>query len=132
MNVEILVRDYEPSDEAFIISTWLKGLRYGNDWFKQIDHIAYFKNYHAVIERILASKASVKVACLADAPDVVLGYAVYLDDRLDWVFVKRVWRNIGVSKRLVPDNIKYVTHLTRSGKNIADKRGYVFNPFLVG
>jgi hypothetical protein len=118
-------------DASFIFSTWLKGLRFGNDWFGLIDSKAYFQVYHKVIETILSKpNVTVKVACLREDPGVILGYAVYSGPRLDWCHVKRAWRNIGLARDLVPNEITTVSHLTGVGRSILKKRGNIaFNPF---
>ena len=118
-------------DASFIFSTWLKGLRFGNDWCSLIDSKVYFSVYHKVIENILSKpNVSVKVACLKEDPGVILGYSVYSGTRLDWCHVKKSWRNIGLARDLVPTNIATVSHLTSVGRSILKKHQSVsFNPF---
>jgi hypothetical protein len=118
-------------DASFIFSTWLKGLRFGNEWFGLIDSKVYFQVYHKVIESILSkTNVTVKVACLREDPGVILGYAVYSGPRLDWCHVKRAWRNIGLARDLVPSEITTVSHVTDVGRSILKKRGNItFNPF---
>lgn len=118
-------------DASFIFSTWLKGLRFGNDWYGLIESKAYFAAQHKIIEAILSKdNVTVKVACLKEDPGVILGYAVYSGLRLDWVHIKKAWRNIGLMKDLVPSNITTVTHVTDSGRSILKKHlGVSFNPF---
>jgi hypothetical protein len=71
------------------------------------------------------------VACLKDDADTILGYSVIEGKRLHWVFVKRVWRKIGIGASLVPPFIDSVSHLTEIGKSILEKqKGVIFNPFL--
>lgn len=129
----IAVRDYLPGDHNFILSTWLKGLKFGNSWFNLIDQTTYYRVYHAMVESILAKPDTVvKVAVLSDDPDVILGYAVYRKDALtlEWSFVKSSWRGIGVAKMLVPATVTTVTHLTKLGESIFKKRGNLkFDPF---
>lgn len=127
----IEVRNMYLDDWNFILATWLKGLRYGNDWFGLIDAPVYYSNYQKVIESILQSGATtVRVACLKESPDVILGYSVSQGDRLVWVFVKKSWRLIGIAKSLVPTGVKSVSHLTEVGKAILKKNPTVsFNPF---
>ena len=129
----VAVRDFQPNDKNFILATWLRGLKYGNDWFNAIDPGIYFVVYQAAIERLLGNpNISVKVACLKEDPEVVLGYAVYSGARLDWVFVKKAWRGVGIAKGLVPTGITCVSHLTTVGRSILKKReGIIFNPFSI-
>jgi len=73
---------------------------------------------------------TVKVACMKDAPDVILGYSVYSGTRLDWVYVKDRWRGLGVAKDLVPTNITTVSHVTDTGRSILKKNSDIlFDPF---
>lgn len=131
MNKEFLIRGPGYNDENFIYSTWLKGLYYGCDWFKKIPHKEFFEKYRPVIKHLL-SKSNVDVLCLAEDTEVIIGYSVYLDDTLHWVFIKKSWRKNGFSKLLLPDDIKRVTHLTNTAikKRVLKKKEWTFNPFL--
>ena len=126
------IRDSIESDHNFIYASWLRGLRHGNPHFELIESEAYFKNHHEVIKSILDDfEVTVKVACLKESPDVILGYCVYKYDRLDWIFIKRSWRNIGLARDLVPEDIKTVSHVTKVGLSLLKKRPNVrFNPYL--
>lgn len=126
----VTTRPATPGDVSFIFSTWLKGLKFGNSWYRLIDDKTYYHVYHQVVESILSNPATqVKIACLQDAPDVILGYSVYIGDKLHWVHVKKAWRKIGIAKDLVPGNITTVSHLTDVGKIIFLKKKLTFNPF---
>lgn len=130
----ITIRPYKPEmDKNFVYATWLRGLYYGDSWFSMIPKAIFMTNYQAVIDRILSGPAcEVKVACLKDDPDVILGYAVgHTVDAgyvLDWVFVKSSWRLIGVAKSLVPTQPIAVSHLTKVGRAIKPDN-CDFNPF---
>lgn len=126
----VMIRNVIPEDKNFIFATWLKGLRFGNDWYGLIDSKVYFRIYHTVIEALLSRpNISIKVACLKEDHKVILGYSVYSDIRLDWVHVKKSWRGIGLAKDLVPDNITTASHVTDVGRSIIKKKGIIFNPF---
>lgn len=127
----ITTRDGTPEDHGFIFATWLRGLRYGNSWFELIESVVYFKVYHDLIENILGRPhITIKVACLKEDPEVILGYSVYSGTKLEWVFVKKAWRSIGIAKSLVPADTKVVTHMTNVGLSILKKhKNVVFNPF---
>lgn len=129
----VTVRDFVPGDLNFILSTWLRGLKYGNDLFNDIPSDIYFPNYKMIVEAMLAKPhTEIKVSCLVEDPEVILGYSVYHASVLDWVFVKRAWRGIGIARSLVPSTITAVSHLTKSGRSILQRRqGIIFNPFAV-
>lgn len=125
----ITIRAFQPADKSLIFSTWLKGLRYANDWFEQIDQDAYFKHYQHVVENYISRPSTeIRVACLIEDPDVILGYSVFEPGVLHWVFVKPLWRRIGLSRDLIPDDIHTFTHLTNIGLKM--KKDRIFNPFL--
>lgn len=128
----VSVRDVTAQDTNFIMSTWLKGLRYGNEWFEAIPSNIYFAAYHKVVEGILLkSNTEIKVACLKEDPDTILGYSVYSGNTLHFVFVRNRWRNIQIAKSLVPKEITVATHLTKIGKSILSKQSkIIFNPFV--
>jgi len=130
----IKIRSAYPSDKNLIYSTWLKGLYFGNDWFREIKKDLYFEIYSEVIQKILSRpNIVIQVACLADDPETVLSYAI-LEKKEDsyalhWVFTKSSWRKLGLAKKLIPENISYVTHLTKVGKSIKPKK-WPFIPFF--
>lgn len=109
----------------------MKGTYYGNDWYEEIPQGIFYKNYQKVIDHILAMPEVItKVACLPDVEDVVLGYSVYANDTLHFMFVKESWRKMGIANSLCPKDIKTCTHLTRVGKYLKRKYQIVFNPFI--
>lgn len=131
----ISIRDFYPADFNFIISTWLKGAYLGNNFYQLIDKKSYYQNYDPAVKRILQRKTTeVKVCCLKEDPGVILGYAVLEKrdiDILHWVFVKFVWRGIGIMKDLLePYDIKATTHLTQRFIKTKPKR-IKFDPFLI-
>lgn len=131
-NELVKIRDFSPSDKNFILATFLRGLFYGESWFSLIDKKIFMEHYHKVVEYILNKPGiSIKIACLSEDADVILGYAIYENDKLHWTFVKKNWRNIGIAKDLVPSNITTVTHLTKVGLSIIHKKSLQFNPFSI-
>jgi hypothetical protein len=128
----VSIRTARADDVPFLFATWLRGLYYGAPLYDEIPKDTFMSHYHKVLEKLLLS-ASISVACLKDDPDVILGYAVYRGDILDFVFVKSAWRGIGLAHMLIPDDIRYVTHLTRTGLSIMKKHPgkFVYNPFLI-
>jgi len=124
-------RSFQKDDEAFIYSSWLRGLWWGNDWFHEIPIEIFYNTYHTVVERILTHpETQVSVACLREDPSVILSYCVYRDKLLHWVFTKRDWRKIGLAKDIVPKDIQTVSHLTNIGKAIKPQK-VIFNPFQI-
>lgn len=131
----IEIRDCKPYDTNFIYASWLRGLYHGDTWFGEIPKHIFMTNYHKVLELIIARPGiQIKVACLKEDPDVILGYAVIGNSSvLHWLFVKSAWRKIGIGKSLLPEKVTAVTHLTKLGRILMRKiPGYpVFDPFRV-
>lgn len=123
----ISIRSGVEADHAFVYSTMLKGLYYGCPLYSQIEQRAFFDNYSQIVKRLLGH-AELRVACLADEPETVVGYALVRGPVLDFVFVKKAWRGNGIANRLCAD-INTVTHLTKTGQSIKLKKKLIFNPF---
>lgn len=131
----VAIREGLPEDRNFILATFLRGLYYGQSWFSEIPKDIFMKEYHKVAEHILAKPdTQVSIACLAEDPEVILGYALTSKDGsvIHFLFVKSAWRGIGIGKSLIPSSVKYATHLTRVGLNMLRKHPTVqFQPFLI-
>ncbi len=115
-----------------IYSKWLRTLRRGNDFFKLIDAESYYEAYQSYIEKILSNKSCrIRYAVLSNDPDVILGFCVYRGNILDYIYVDRLSRKIGIASHLVPVGIDTITHLTRTGLSIwgSKCKGWKFNPF---
>lgn len=134
----IITRDFRIDDRNFILATWLRGLYYGDSWFSNIPKAIFMENMHRVLEKYLANTSvKIKVACLKEDPDTILGYSVYRNlsteiTVLDWIFIKSNWRNIGIAKSLIPAHTNAYTHVTKSGLSIVKEKypHMVYNPFL--
>lgn len=130
-----IIRPALPTDMPFIYATWLNHQYEGASWFRCIPRSIFKKNYRRIIDDIIRNKASsIHICCLEDDYDVILGYAVtqriHGGHALHWIFVKEDWRRNGIAKKLIPDSIQVVTHLTDHAKRIKPK-SWIYNPFLV-
>lgn len=140
------IRDFRFGDQAFVLATFLRGLYYGDrlpsnsepkllvlNWFSMIPKNIFMENYERVAKALINSPNTVvKIACLKEDPDVILGYSILSADfsTIHWVFVKKDWRKNGIAKSLVPQYPTTVTHLSLQGKNLMAKfKDCVFNPF---
>lgn len=115
------------------MASFLNGLYYGNTWFSEIPKAIFMDNYKKFLEKLINQDPTlVKIACLKDEEDVILGYSILGNQHLTihWVFVKDAWRHGGIAKRLTPKFPTAVTHLTRLGKSLMKKiPTAVYNPF---
>lgn len=132
-NELLSLRDSLPADENYIYVHWLMGLRRDNDLFHLIPRDLYFKTYRAVISKILP-RSKIRIACLKEDPEVIIGYSVYEPDRIHWIYVKEDWRRIGLAKDLLPEKMSSYSHVTKLALEIIQKkftkRTMTFNPFF--
>lgn len=123
-------RSYHPTDKAFIFATWLRGYKGGAQWFRKIPGQIFQLHYQRVIQKLLEDR-TIKIACLLEDPDVIIGYCIYKGDRVDWVYVKENWRKIGIAKDLLPATFTSVSHMTNVAFEILKKYPkIIYNPFL--
>lgn len=131
LNQLIQIRQGREDDRAFIMATWLRGLYYGNPWFKEIEKDNFMKNYHQIITKVLTKPdISINIASLKDDEDVILGYSITEPKILHWIFVKETFRRIGIGKALIPQDTDVTTHLTIMGKKLKPMK-MQFDPFSI-
>jgi hypothetical protein len=136
----VAIREVVADDKAFILATFLRGLYYGDGWFRDIPKDIFMKEYHKLAEHLLTKEGTqIVVACLREDHDVILSYAILgwepyakSPNKLHFVFTKSAWRKIGLAKSLVPNTINTVTHLTKTGQMLMKKHpSIIFNPFAL-
>jgi hypothetical protein len=126
----IVYRNVEPEDVSFIYATWLRGQRFGNDFFEAIDQDIYYSKYAAYIKTILERPdITVKVACLKDEPDIVVAFSVFSSSCIYWCHTKAAWRGMGIQKNMIPSSIVCVNGLTKPGNSIRLKKNWYLNPW---
>ena len=122
------IRNVRIEDMNFIYDTWLNGLYFGNDTFRLMKEHIFKQHYQKVLEALIPNTV-IKICALNDDIDTIIGYVVYRDTALDWVFVKPMWRRLGIAKRLIPDKIKTYSHSTKMVRGFKPKN-WEFNPFI--
>ena len=124
------IRNFKPGDLSFVVATFLRGLYYGNQYFHLMEKDLFMNKYKPVAEALVTNR-SINVACLNDDQDVILGYSMVSKDNstVDWVYVKKAWREQGIARKLVP-NVSAYSHFTDIGLKIAKNKNLNFNPFL--
>lgn len=119
------------NDHAFIYSSWLRSLYYGDSWVACIPKSIFMTNYHNIIEKLL-SVSTIKIACLKEDPNTILAYAVLSNDEscIHYAYCKKPWRKIGLIKGLITDKTTVATELTDIGRSyIKNHSNMIFNPF---
>lgn len=102
-----------------ILSTFLRSVRNGNETYALIDDKSYYKAYKLYIAQILSRPGVlIKLAVLTDDEDFALGWSLYEDTHLEFIYVKRHLRKEGIGKSLMPRDIHSFSHITMIGKSI--------------
>ena len=128
---EAILRKGALSDAPIIFSTWSKAL-----WFETkrdpLEQKTFMRAAHKMIRNTLNKPGTiVRVACLADDLDHVLGYSVVSEFDtgemealvLDWVYVKLNYRNNGVGRLLTNGSYDFVAPpSTRVGEAIVEDK----------
>lgn len=127
------IRDANNEDVAFITSTFLRGIYYGDSWFSLIPKDIFMVHYKPIIEMLLA-KSVIKIACPKDDPSIIMGYSILSADYLTihYVYVKKQFRLFGIARSLLPKYPEQITHLTELGRKLMNKfESVIFNPFNI-
>lgn len=97
----IQIRNAESDDHSFLFSTYLK-----NNWYNKTQSTTLKKNtwmslQHNRLTKVLEIQP-VKIACLTDDPETILGYA-FKDGEKPFVYVKLAWRGpaLNIEKHLI-------------------------------
>ncbi len=129
------VRDVKDSDKSFILATFLRGLYYGDSWFNRIPKEIFMDNYKLVAQALVnGDRVIIKIACLKEDPDVILGYSMLSADyqTIHWVYVKSAFRLRGIGRTLLPERPVAVSHLSDLGVTLLNKYPEtIFNPFTI-
>lgn len=127
------IRDMVPEDKNFIMATFLRGLYYGDSYYSLVPKHIFMSNYKVAAESVIDNnQAVIKIACLKEDPNVIIGYSIVSKDHqaVIWIFTKTAWRRRGIAKSLLPQYLTACTHLTALGRTLMHKLpSMVFNPF---
>ena len=102
MDDPFIIRNYVPSDEPYIMSTWLRDMRKEDRGSLPSD--IWYNSHREYIKRIFSDKeVQVLVLATADNPNEIIGYAVGIPERvLFWCQIRQgKLRSQGLSKRLL-------------------------------
>lgn len=132
MSLKFKVRGPEPGDLNFILSTWLKGFYFGNEWLKKhVEAKAYFEFFEEIAKAVLTrADTEVRVSCLEEDENVILGYSIIEGTCLHFVFVKEPWRKLGIAKALTLGPLDACSCVTDLGHKLKP-HNWKLNPFLL-
>lgn len=125
--INIILRPFVPElDQAIVYATWRNAAFYGSIKEPTLPAIRFFKTKTVEIKHII-KKSEITVACFEDDEDMIIGYSVYADTHLHFIYVKADYRGKGIGKLLMPKNIETVSSdLTKIGATLVDKKKLKF------
>jgi GNAT superfamily N-acetyltransferase len=95
----IKLRPGTEEDHAFILSSWLKAyFDCGNHYYRPPKKIFFEKHADKVKEHLAGH---VIVATTEEDPSQIIGYAVHSSGVLHFVYVKSLFRKMGVARELI-------------------------------
>jgi len=129
-NAKIVIRPCTADDKDIVLATWLRGQYWGSEYWSRMEQDEFFDKYADYVKDLICKpNTMIDVACMADAPTVVLGYIAYNDQTLYWSYVKRDYRKQGIANLLLKNmDFEKYSGDTRVGHAIAKKKGLRFDP----
>lgn len=129
--IKITLRKPNAQDKNFILSTWLKGQRYGSTYFALIQQDKYFEKYgERIIEILKTPGVSLNVACDEANPTWIAGFSVFRGDEIFWIHVRKDYRRRGIGRLLLGgQEMRTAKAITSIGSKIAQNHGIEFDPF---
>lgn len=131
------IREAKGKDLSFIYSTWVNSYRYGSSLGKSCRNSIFFPEYNRIVDAILEKpRTKILVATTPEDPDTILGYLVHDPDVIHYVFVKEVFRKMGIARSLFHQSGRasaaVITHRTFEMDEILKKHpDLIYNPFIL-
>jgi hypothetical protein len=133
-DAKVIVRYWKPEDNSFIMSTWLRGQYWGEDYWHDSNQAIFFKHYSERIAMLIPLyNTEIHCAVLEDDPSCILAYLVCSDDVIYWAYTKKDYRKTGLIKLLCKNKeFKYCNSITKMGRRILAKHPEItFNPWAI-
>lgn len=114
--MKIIIRPYDPKiDNPYIYATWTKFA-----WYSPKDPIVvskkeWFKHKITQIQHAL-QEGQVKIACIDETPDVIMGYIIVKDGKVEWMCVKNQFRDQGIETLLIKSIKPLLTEVLEAEK----------------
>lgn len=138
MNALYEIRAFNPvMDTEFLYHNWIQSYEQSLIG-KIVPKSVYYPYQRKLIDTLLAqSDTEVRIACLPDEPNAILGFSVLQEDTVHYVYVKPHWRSKRIGQALLcllPPDFHY-THLPPREIDLIRKKVYPeskYNPYLIG
>ena len=137
--IAIRIRPAQAEDVNFIFNSWLKSFRNGLIC-KDVENTIYFNEHHKLIEK-LVKRGTTRVACVADDPANIVGWACYEKIAgilaFHFAYTKHIYRGLGVLRQIMLElnqnhNLASLyTHQTSLGKKLSHKYNMIYHPYIL-
>jgi len=129
---EVKVRKVKKADLPFILSSWFESYWKAHASKRGLAYETY-KSYQDDLIKRLLHRSLVLVACPVFDDTEILGYSVTEGSTLHYVYVKSVYRRMGIATGLASMPLTVYTHgAEKPGRRFAESLGLLFNPYLAG
>lgn len=121
-STQAIIRDARSgSDHAFLYSTWRNALWYSEKREQKLADQFYKEASERISSLLKLRNIKIRMACLNEDPDMLLGWAVMQDDHLYFAYVKIDYRRKGIGNLLVRGFTTFSPPETKIGKSLAEK-----------
>lgn len=120
-NVRVVLRELRDADLPMIHSTWRNSLWYDIKR-NETGAAQFYKDVSRYIKTLLSMPTTkIRIACLADDANHIVGYSAMSTSNLEWVYIKFDYRKSGVATMLCPGLKSVSKPRTKVGEAIAKK-----------
>ncbi len=127
MGSSLKIKAVPMTDEhySFVISNWLKQNLY-NGYKPLPERTSYYKNHQVLIKQVLGGYVAVN----NEDSEQFIGFACGSSQVLHFIFVKEIFRKLGIAKMLYEKlgSPKTFTHITKDSIKLIDKT-FTFDPY---
>lgn len=119
MNETVIVRPFNsPQDEAFLYASWRNALWYAEDRDDSLSEKFYRVATKEIRKLIDNPAVKVNIACMSNNADHIVGFSVFENKHLHWIYVKSDYRNSGIGRLLSANFETVAPPLTKFGRAI--------------
>lgn len=116
----------EPNHQNFIFSSWLRSYR-NSDITRFVPNEVYYEKHSELVTKLLDT-STVLMAVNADCPDQIFGFICYDETAIHYVYVKYIYRKMGLAKLLLEQAL-HTTVVTHLPPKLSPT--FTYNPYLL-
>jgi ribosomal protein S18 acetylase RimI-like enzyme len=127
--IKFNLRKFQPTDLNFILGTWMESYFFFMP-SRPPKHI--FAKEHSLLINKHLPHCDCLIACAEDDENQILGYIITEKEILHYIYVKGMFRKLGIGSKLMSKlNSEVVhTHYTQPIKHFSHRYKLIYNPYL--